>query len=456
MRAFIVTVGVHEAIGSFNSKHRRKAWEKPYSFDLQKELEDTISRYKSLLDLYYLTTPPTTYRKLGFEFDQSKQERLTALNPFLIQSERHPVNPTVNAEKLNTQSRFARFMANGQDKQRGNIWSYKIGLEAENFNKLGYYPFFITLTVDHNKIPHEYEGDVARFWRESRAYPTFRRRLARLAGYSMGMTKIEADKREGTLMSSIAVMEHGKTGNHHHIHMLVWMQEIPETWKIDPNQHNLRRNYMQCYEAKQYWEYGFSSFAYFRHIGDVWSRLGFKIPTKEGKQIKIASPFAAGYYLTKYLTKEQRAWSHRIKAPKNFGNRLLDKALQNLSLQELAQLTSYPEEQDMTRLKQKNNLPMSLLRQRAKSTLFSKALDSGSAYLKRLAKPTYKIYATLRDSATKLAVQPWAMPTKDLYAWLRSHVHHVAMEKYCKHQFFSLYAKLKLVNMTVKTRRALL
>ncbi|MDE2987094.1 MAG: hypothetical protein OXT70_03445, partial [Chloroflexota bacterium] len=120
---------------------------------------------------------------------------------------------------------------------------------------------------------------------------------------------------------SVAVIEHGKSRHHHHIHALFMCRAIPASW-TRPNELRIRDRAGQIVTMayrigalESLWPWGISRCEPYRTLGDNWAPL---IPhTAHGP--KLTAPIHSGAYLAKYLRKESSLWPHRVRATHGLG-----------------------------------------------------------------------------------------------------------------------------------------
>ena len=374
----------------------------------EKRLLKIIGDLRLLLEQRNINVP-TSLANIGFEFGLDKFTRDARLG----------LKDRFTSDYSEDEQLMMDRLSNGSDVQRVSQWRYRIGAHAHHMRGKGWYPFFITLTIDRSQLS-KYDYDSKRFWQESQAFRIYLRHLARIAGRAKGWTQKQSDKCKDDLMQYVGVLEHGKSKEHDHAHVLVWLAEIPDSWKQCPNRNRSVKDYTQCWDLKQYWHYGFSKCDYFRTAGDVWSRLGFCIPEKAGKPQQVFCDTLAGSYLCKYMVKELRTWNHRIRATRALGMTKLDEFMRSMTLKELENLVPRPPSyKELVKLTQRLSLPLGLIRTRAKRHIFSKIWASRSIrildYLKPKPKSFVAMLASVRNGA-KIHV----MSLPQYYDWLQS------------------------------------
>eukprot|EP00918_Siedleckia_nematoides_P004062 GHVU01009148.1.p1 GENE.GHVU01009148.1~~GHVU01009148.1.p1 ORF type:complete len:345 (+),score=15.02 GHVU01009148.1:389-1423(+) len=226
--------------------------------------------------------------------------------------------------------------------QKGN-WSWRIKQEAEQKQEDGWYPFFVTLTIDPKKcdgIQHyDYDqkplpiyNSPRELWEKGREFRKYIKRLASVAAHVLGhpsphkKNKKFGYRPESDYITYAGVIEHGKSQEHHHAHIMIWMKAIPHTWKVDPNSGRMPqyRYQRECKLMRHYWPWCVADqkpALYFRSKGDIWSRMGHVTPIDKetGQPINIAHIQAVGNYITKYMQKGTKLWHHRMKCTRNLG-----------------------------------------------------------------------------------------------------------------------------------------
>ena len=275
-----------------------------------------------------ILTYPHTLEQHGVEEDMTLQEKKSSLGISSV-----PIDRTWVEDK------FLQDLANKADKVRKGNWSWRIGTEAQEKHLLGWYPFFVTLTVDPSK------ADPKEIWKDTRELRKYIRRLSDIVCKELGHppARKKPYRPESDYVTYAGVIEHGKSREHHHGHFVIWMREIPDSWKTCPNfgiRDPARRIKNECRAMSTVWPWSgydtsngqyLSPALYFRSVGDIWEKsCNFDLPMKNGKPMVIGTPRAAGHYITKYLSKEHKEWHHRMKATRNLGM----KTLKNLIAQQ--------------------------------------------------------------------------------------------------------------------------
>lgn len=363
----------------------------------------------SQLEKRILTTP-SGLASMGFRAGMTLEEKRLALDV-----------PHVPSRMNDVDLDLANWCKRAGEMRQQQEWKFRIGAHAELLHHLGWYPFFVTLTLDPAKLaPWGYDG--AAFWKHGKEWQKFRRDLVETVARTMGVPVSHARSDPNRFMQYCGVLEHGKSRNHHHMHCLIWMREIPASWKMDPNRNNPRRNYLECLPFKRLWKYGANTkFCYFRYKNDVWRmRHDFKNPVKpNGQPMTFLDVQRAGVYLAKYMSKEHKEWSHRMKCTRNLGLVTLIQMVRNLPDTILEQATRRITDLDnLLMYKSATSCPNSLLRRFAKRETFSREWKSNLPHphwIEERPKP----FMTMRKSCQD-GQRPWLMPSPERFAWLQS------------------------------------
>lgn len=367
------------------------------------EPHDTILEQMDLsiqtqLDLRNFITPPYIFSELGFKWDMTKQEI----------DEKFP-------RSLNRQpGKLEEWLAEGAESVRQHEWSYRIGQANADLTYEGWYPFFATLTS--SDYPHPYKSKRELF--QSRELEIWRRKLLDISikNAPIKISLTAGRKTPSNYMRYAMVLEHGASRQHDHCHALIWMKFIPDAWKSDPNFGRDTPTYSRCLHAETLWPWGFSTFDYFRFIGDPWSQLGFQLPTKI---TSLRSPYDAGMYLTKYLTKESKEWNHRMKATQNLGLTKIQNFLETMCNRTLEMMLKLPNSYALLRnVKEKLNVPLSLIRRLSKLETWERKWTSPQ----RIELSTLKIWDVFGTMQKNVDAShpPWRKSLPERYHWLKS------------------------------------
>lgn len=355
---------------------------------------------------------PRTLKLLGFDESMTfaKKKELLNLNKKYEYSE--------------SEQRFLDLMLTKAENGRKANWQWRISQEAEEKQSLGWYPFFVTLTVDPKKCngkPIQISKDrVAcydspkQLWKEGREFQLWLRKLTKIVTDTMGHPPCNKPpyRKQSEYLTYAGVIEHGSSREHHHGHFIVWMRDIPSSWKQCPNKSimnpaNRKRN--ECKELSIQWKWSgydpttgnyLSPALYYRTVGDIYStQCNFVIPLKEGKPMQVSNAGAAGRYITKYLQKEHRQWHHRMKATRNLGMMKLKEAIQSLDPYQVECLTFRPKtSRQLHSLSSIHSVPLGLMRSIAKQINYWDRYRLNMTELREHLRPSYDSFTRMLQS----------------------------------------------------------
>ena len=386
---------------------------------------------------------PQTLLDLDLTSDLTYKEKKEALGLSIA--------PPVQSLK---EKRFSEFLERKALAGRKAAWNWRIAQEVEEKQKAGWYPFFVTLTLDPSLVEKEYESTLD-FWQKGREWRRWLRSLVKVVCDELGhppahkRTKLWPYRPESNYLTYVGVIEHGKSREHHHAHVLVWLREIPDSWKQDPNRYIAnpkKRINRRCRELETKWKWsrsGLSPANYFRCKGDVWSMLGHGYPVDEktGKPVIVGGPRQAASYVTKYLQKEHKEWKHRIKATRNLGMLTIKKQIEKLDNQTVEALTYRPENQNhLHSVSMIHGVPVGLVRSIATQIDFSRKLKSEKLSYQDLMNSNCGVYIKMLKSVQDGA-RPDRMHSLDFYDWVCRHL--PGQKGYSKDRLIEAHEKLR-------------
>lgn len=368
---------------------------------------DEVTSYLARRVLIY----PPSMRLAGLKPDMSFIERKQALD---ISSSGMALS--------DREVEFQEFFETSARKARRAAWIWRIGSECEDMRDRGWFPFFVTLTVDPSRI-----ADSEAMWREGKEFRRYIRRLAKVSASACGQPcAIKNGASDHDFVRHVGIIEHGKSCQHHHMHLLVWMRGVPASWKKCPNagiRNAASRTINFCREMQRYWPHslpGLGRALYFRHEGDIWSALGFcqPIDPKTGVARKVFPARLAGVYVSKYMEKGDRSWHHRVKATRDLGKGRLRNLLHALTTRTVEALTWRPRNYDLNLLTSTiHSVPSGLLRSMAKETLFCRQWACGSHDPRTLVQPSSAPYIEMLKSVRD-GQRPSRMSSEEFFDWL--------------------------------------
>ena len=350
---------------------------------------------------------PSKLQKRGLNLDSDLDQRKEALG-----IEKYKKQPTDAEERLIKMMKYA------QEDARKSNWQFRIAQETIQKQKEGWYPFFITLTIDPMK------HDPEEFWKDPTNWQKYLRSLSKVVTDELGEDPFWQGKYRpmSNYLTYAAVIEHGKSKKHHHLHALVWMREIPDEWKQCPNRRCVGKYQVhnRCSGLETFWKHGRREVNYYRTIDDIWQKKhGFVLPLKDGKPMKVAPAEYAGAYITKYLQKEHKQWKHRMKATRNLGMKKLKETIAKMSDKQVEALTWRAENPKLCHsLSLIHTVPLGLVRQEAKQRNFYNQYkrppeDWETKLMMIPIKPFITMLRSVRDG-----VRPERMLFEEFYEWV--------------------------------------
>lgn len=377
---------------------------------------------------------PPTFEKVGLNADMSfveKKQELGLASDF---------------EPSEEEQEFIDHLASGARKNIRSKWIWRIGQEAKYMAREGWFGFFITLTVDPKRCP-----DSMAMWKEGREFNKYLRRLAKVASKACGQPRaIHEGQSVRDYVRHCGVIEHGSSRHHHHLHMALWMRDIPDAWKVCPNRHIRNPKYRTvdwCKPLSTYWPWslpGLGRALYFRHHGDSWSKHRFCVPVdrKTRRPKPVRGPTVAGQYVAKYMDREDKAWTHRVKASRGIGLSLLHEKLLEMHIRPLEALTWRPTKYSMSVLATTiHSVPAELLRSLAKTELFVRRWVSKKLDYQTLLQPPLDSFQLMLKSVQNGA-RPSRMCSGQLYEWVSDHL--PVPEGYCEKRLVRAWKKIGL------------
>jgi len=354
---------------------------------------------------------PQSLLRLGLRPDMSFQERKEVLK---LGSGGFSVS--------DSQRDLDDFLERSSLKARKANWIWRIGSECEEMRDAGWYPFFVTLTVDPAR-----HADSEAFWREGVYFRRYIHELAKVSAVACGFPRaIKDGVSDRNFVRHVGIIEHGSSGEHHHMHLLIWFRGVPDSWKVCPNA-SIRdprsRVLRECLPLRALWPHslsGLSPALYFRYHGDIWSILGHCVPVDRKKRLplRIGDARTSGLYVAKYMEKGDRKWLHRVKATRDLGKRRLVAHLHGLSVRHLEALTWRPRSYQLSVLvTQIHNVPQGLLRSMAKQVLFCRTWASGSSVPMTWTQQSGGVYSAMAQSVRD-GTRPHRMCLKEFYDWV--------------------------------------
>lgn len=364
---------------------------------------------------------PHSLEKLGLREDQKMEQRKE-----ILRFEPSHFDPS------NEEQRLVDMLQEGADCSLSHEWQWRVGEHCRFMNDKGWYPFFVTLTVDplyHD--PEEVFGLGATALRD------YLKKLARVAMKECGLTRSEMHKAsDRDYLHHFFSVEHGKSGHHHHAHGILWFREIPSSWKLDPNFGTPNAVNRRCKPLESYWTYCVPEQRpanYYWFVGCPWQKLGHRVPLDDkGKGLTLLAPEMGGFYCAKYMGKEDKAWKHRVKATRYLGLTNLLEAIKSAPMKVLEQqVTILPTFDHQIIQNTSLSVPTRLIRRLSRLELYCR--EYMSTDLQTLLSPKPKPFCAMVDSLKH--TRPWLLASEDRYNWLLS-VLPPAPKEFCEEDWF--------------------
>jgi hypothetical protein len=321
---------------------------------------------------------------------------------------------------------FQEMLATAGRKQIKANWIWRIGQECLEKSLEGWFGFFVTLTVDPSRV-----SDSQAMWQEGKEFRRYIKQLAKVSARACGMPRaIKDGASDRDFVHHVGVIEHGSSRHHHHMHLLVWMRNIPASWKVCPNR-GVRRPEDRvndwCKPMSTYWRNslpGIGRAKFFRHEGDMWTRHGFALPydKKKKRTVRIHAPEKAGLYVAKYMDKDDKVWTHRIKATRNLGMTRLRKVLMQMHWSKVEALTWRPKTYQLSTLAATTHtVPPGLLRLIAKQEDFCRKWVSRKLDFPTLLQQSFDSFSQMLKSVRD-GDRPKRMRSAQFYEWVSKHL----------------------------------
>ena len=373
-------------------------------------------------NIIHTLSPLVAARLQGVE---SYQEKKAALEV--------PVSgaPDDDEEQQSRLSRVQDMLVAGQRASRARDWRYRVVVESEHMARLGWYPLFVTLTVDQKRfVPSEVMKGGA--WND------FKQRLFEKVRIAGGLRR---DTPVAQYARYFGAIETGDSGYHHHQHAVIWIRFLPGDI-ADPTRGGLKMHDVDIRPFSSLWEFGFAEVKAVWQTGSCpWRKIGWVTPTPEGRPQKVSAPGATGAYICKYLDKQKdkETCQYRIRATRNLGFQEIERTMRRLSVGQLLLTQFKPSYDQVLAHRISHRMPMSLLRSRSRRELIrrsSTSLRLRSLLAKHSIRSEFRPFAKMQESVRDGA-EPYLMVSRQRYEWLLSCVDRKQVGHSDKHEILS-------------------
>lgn len=371
----------------------------------------------------------------------------------------------------NTAARLKAFLKNGSKSSAANEWKWRIQTEIINtVAKEKWYPLFGTYTVDPAILASKGLLTRDELWTKTDAWDKFVKKykadIAESLGYGRKPSKWP---KTNTFFKYFAVIEHGKSGEHPHVHVIWLCKNIPQSWKRDPNINCTTNTEFNIPAASSLWDHGKQKItqAIFITGSPFIDKLGWVTPckynekTEKPEPIEVSDANAVGGYIAKYLGKQEtKRWNHRVKCTRNLGITQLKSNLEKLNCIPILKALAYRpgEYTQMFSMQRMTSCPMSLLRRISKTELMKRFHTSMSSLGEKslwkawsLAPNTF--YTKLTDSVSN-GQRPWSLTPEQRYNLYTPMLAEVEKTVHCKEILSSLKKYLDILTGTYVNSRS--
>lgn len=337
---------------------------------------------------------------------------------FDAQKEKWPGRTNTAVEKAD------KHLDRGCRLNRASNWQWRLQQEIQQSLEKNWYCLFGTYTVDPQRLP---KGCLTRdeLWTNTPAWDRFIKRMKAAVAEADAQGR-QASKWEvpaSNWFKYLAVLEHGKSGKHPHVHVVFMCRAIPASWKIDPNKGYKHGTKVDIPAASALWYHGVQRKTVGLFIRGSWFEKNWNIPcdVETGEVKKVGDAGSVSGYVGKYMQKEgeKKCFSHRVKATRRLGIQRLKEQLTGVSTTELLQCLSQRPQLYSVWMKLQNatSIPLNLLREKSKQVLLNRLIGSvklsEQKYLwQELTKKPQKFYTNLMFNVRD-GMKPWSeMPER--------------------------------------------
>lgn len=343
--------------------------------------------------------------------------------------------------KTAEEKKAEEYMKEGARTSRAKNWQYRVEQAVKEKVKNGWYPLFATYTVDEKRLP---ENCLTRdeLWTKTPAWDRFVKKFKTEIAEECGYGRRPAKWPRGeTFLQYFGVLEHGASGEHPHIHVIWLCKEIPATWRMDPNTNCTDNTRRDIAPASALWEHGQQRMTMGLFMTGSWFTDNWHRPNKiiDGKltNTKIGDAGAVAGYISKYMTKGETKWKHRVKATKGIGLQSLIRQLKETkSISMLLAMSKRPMEYSVwMKIQHQTCIPLALLRQKSKQEYLKQLHSLNTQRARRFlwkewTKKPPEFYTNLMLSVRDGA-KPWKMMPSQRYKAYTQILEEVAYTVHC-------------------------
>ncbi len=446
------------------------AWAKK----LEESSKEEVQTYEHLRDTYtylrstkrLLASPQTGHKywkiveKIENIFKEEGFGKTAKLKEIVEQLKKEKIGPDVKyvdrKKQLDIQSsktqeskeerKGKEYLKQGSRMTRAKNWQYRLKTAIEEAVHSGWYPMFGTYTVAPQRLKEW--GCLTRdeLWQKTPAWDRFVKKfkteIADACGYGRRPAKWPKGKE---FLKYWAVIEHGKSGDHPHVHVIWLAKNMPSNWKLDPNRNSTENFEKDIPAASALWAHGIQRRTMALFITGSWFNTHWDVPREsEEEPGTVGTAAQISGYISKYLTKgDTSKWRsgtwHRVKATNSLG---IDRLISNLEEKEitvdlLETLASRPMKYaDSMTMQSTTGCPLSLLREKSKKALWKKLhclrTTQAKKYLKAAwTKPPNEFFTGYIQSVRD-GLRPWTMTPSHRFSFYTLILEEIKSEVHCK------------------------
>ncbi len=315
------------------------------------------------------------------------------------------------------------YLKEGSRLNRAANWQWRLEAAIRETVKDGWYPMFGTYTVDPKGLP---KGCLTRddLWTKTPAWDRFIKKIKTAVAEASGYGRRPAAWPKGnTFFKYYALLEHGASGEHPHVHVIWLCKAIPNSWKVDPNRNCSTNTNTDIVAASALWSHGIQRKTMGLFIVGSWFTKNWNIPVKveSGKPIQVGDAGAVAGYVGKYMRKGvTKKWNHRTKATHGLGMESLQEKLKKCKTSLLVPLAYRPTDyRNVHKMQSMSGTPLNLIRIWSTKELLKRLHSCQSLRAKTF---LWKIWTQKQNSFymkyisnVRDGVKPWKMMQQQLY-----------------------------------------
>lgn len=330
------------------------------------------------------------------------------------------------SRETRAEKKAKEFLKQGADLSRARSWQYRLEVAIEEAIDDGWFAMFGTYTVDPKRLQDM--GCLTRdeLWQNTPAWDRFVKKFKTEVADACGFRRKPSKWPPGkTFFRYFAIIEHGASGDHPHVHVVWLCRNIPPSWKVDPNRNCPTRCQVDIPPASALWPHGIQCKTMALFIVGSWFAKNWVLPIDPVslKPVQVGNAGAVAGYVAKYLAKGggTKKWFHRVKATKSLGlSRMLRTLNKTGSLRLLLTLATRPNRYPVSmKLQQSTSCPLGLLREKSRQELMrrlhSMKTQRATKFLRQEWTKKRDNFYTNFITSVKDGLRPWKMMPSPRY-----------------------------------------